>query len=261
MNRKSLKQAARQCIRDARGGVKRVTIVYLLVVLLLAAVEVGITFLGESAPQSGKYLSDSISSTVGISVAAYGISLCIQFVLILLEAGYTLFALRLSRNEEFTTGVLLEGLGGFFRIIGFYILRNLYTALWMMVAVLPASVILGIIAGGMGSMLPMPVISTVAVAVSAAGGLWAYYRYWGSFFVLMDAPELGISETLRHTININRGYRVKLFLLDMSFIPTILLCTITCGILLVWKLPYIQATYAHAYHQMHLTYQQNWSRT
>ena len=36
----------------------------------------------------------------------------------------------------------------------------------------------------------------------------------------------------------------------MSFIPWILLCLLTLGILAVWKLPYITATYAHCYNYM-----------
>jgi uncharacterized membrane protein len=40
---------------------------------------------------------------------------------------------------------------------------------------------------------------------------------------------------------------MQLFLLDLSFLPWLVLCACTGGILLIWKLPYIVTTYAHAY--------------
>ena len=49
---------------------------------------------------------------------------------------------------------------------------------------------------------------------------------------------------------INTPRRGELVLMDLSFVPWALLCTLTCGVLLIWKLPYMVCTYAHAYRYM-----------
>ena len=90
------------------------------------------------------------------------------------------------------------------------------------------------------SMLPIAVIS---------------YRYRMVYFLLLDQPETPVRVLASKAAAMNRPHRISLFLLDLSFAPWVLLCLLTCGILFVWKLPYMAATYAHAYAFMEKDYE------
>lgn len=253
MNRKRLKEAARQCIAEAQGPVKKTALCWLLSVAAIILLNFASSELSVSSGSG--YISDTISSTVTTYVTTYGIALILQLLLTLLEAGLVIFGLRLSRNEEFSCGVLLEGFHDFLRVICYYILKNIYISLWS----IPLGILMGLalspVIVSSGGTIPSWAYALVSICSVLAVFLISY-RYRGGFFALMDDPSLSASGALKHATAINKPYRGRLFLLDLSFIPTLLLCVLTCGVLLVWKLPYITATYAHAYHQMNLGYQQ-----
>lgn len=256
MNRKGLKLAAKQCITEAKGPVKKVSLLYIAVMVIIMGVDIATTFLMDSKG-SGSHISDSISSAVGTYVTVYGLSLVLQALMILLEAGFTVYALRLSRNEEFHCKILLEGTQEWLRVICFYILRTIYMALWSFAFAIPMALVVSpLVIAGMDGAIPQELSIAILVLLSMALSVFISLRYWGGFFVLMDHPEMTSTEALNHTKELCRHHRWELFKLELSFIPTILLCTITVGIMLIWKLPYIMATYAHTYHQLTIRYDQ-----
>ena len=44
-----------------------------------------------------------------------------------------------------------------------------------------------------------------------------------------------------------KGSKGRLFYIDLTFVPLMLLCVLTCGIGLLWLMPYMQATKANFY--------------
>ena len=67
-------------------------------------------------------------------------------------------------------------------------------------------------------------------------------------FIIVDNPETSkIKESLKTSIKITKGYKKKLFLLDLSFIGWVILCILTLGILGLWILPYYYMTSINAY--------------
>ena len=144
--------------------------------------------------------------------------------------------------------MLLEG----FRLWGkttlLYIYVSVLLALWSTVFAMPASYtaaalyMAGTISEDTMLLLMTGYMSLVMFIFS--------YRYRMAWFVLLDGPEKSIRGIIAETKAINRTHRGQLFLLDVSFVPWCLLCCLTCGVLFIWKLPYITATYAHAYHHM-----------
>lgn len=256
MNRKGLKMAAKRCIAEAKGPVKKVSLLFILSLVVIMGVDIATSFLMNDN-SSGSYISDSVSSAVGTYVIVYGFSLVLQALMILAEAGYTVFALRLSRNEEFDCRVLLSGSRDWLRVICYYILRTVYMALWSFAFAIPMGIVLAPLAIPMSEgTVPQELFIVVVVLMSIVISVFISLRYWGGFFALMDHPEMNSSQALNYTKNLCKYHRWELFKLEMSFVPTILLCTITAGVLLVWKLPYIMATYAHAYHYLTISYEQ-----
>lgn len=64
-----------------------------------------------------------------------------------------------------------------------------------------------------------------------------------SFFLMLDFPENSGKETLRRCWRIMKGNRTRLFLLELGFLPPMLLCVLSFGIGFLWLEPYMQMTY------------------
>ena len=248
MNRRGLKAASRQCLSDATYRPKRVTLVFLVITVVLALLNWGGSLLVERMGSGGHYLSDSIAAGGRSYLLLFLLSLAVQLVTVLLNLGYADFSLRLSRQEEYGMDVLLSGIFFWGKAILLYLLTSVLLSLWSSLFAMPVSYLLAMLytAGAIGEEqvygLLMAFIALVMCIVS--------YRYRMAWFVFLDNPELSTRQILRQAQAINKVHRWQLFLLDLSFVPWILLCIVTCGILLIWKLPYITATYAHAYNWM-----------
>lgn len=248
MNRRGLKDASRQCLKDAAYSTKGVTLVFLVVGIVLALLEWGANLLVESMGSGGRYLSDSIAAGGRNYLILFVLSLVLQLVTVLLNLGYTDFSLRLSRKEEYGMNILLSGFSFWGKAILLYLLTSVLLSLWSSLFAMPVSYLLAMLftAGVIGEDL----VYGLLLAYIALVMFIISYRYRMAWFVLLDDPELSARQVLNQAKAINKVHRWQLFLLDLSFLPWLLLCTATCGILLIWKLPYITATYAHTYNWM-----------
>ncbi len=67
------------------------------------------------------------------------------------------------------------------------------------------------------------------------------------FYMMLDFPEYSASQLFKMSIRLMNGNKGRLFYIQISFIPLILLCLLSCGIALLWVYPYMKATYANFY--------------
>lgn len=248
MNRRELKTTAKQSVRNARGSVKPVTLALILSVLALTALEWAVTMLSERSGGGTHYLSQAISAQTRAYVIVALVSLIFQFLLVLLAVGYQALSLRLSRNEEFSMDILLEGFRVWGRAVLLYLYISVILGLWAAILSMPPSYVLaglymsGSVSEDMMFLLMSGYMALVMLILS--------YRYRMAYFILLDSPEKSIRQIITEAKAITQTHRWQLFLLDLSFVPWLLLCVLTCGVLLIWKLPYLAATYAHAYRHM-----------
>ena len=86
---------------------------------------------------------------------------------------------------------------------------------------------------------PTPVVVFVSVLVWLLGCVLdaGYIQYH-----LCENPELGVMDALNMSKQQTRGYKLDLFVLDVTFLGWSLLCVLTAGILSIWITPYIQQT-------------------
>lgn len=248
MDRRMLKESARQSVLEARGPVKRVTLILVLCAAALILAEWGLGALAERSASGSHYLSQTLSAQSRSYAVVMLVSLVFQFLLVMLWAGYCAFSLQLTRDEEIAPGVLLEG----FRLWGRVVLLHLYTALlrslWAIIFSMPVSYVLSalFLAGTISEDLMFPIMMVYAGLVMFI----VSYRYRMAWRVMLDAPEKPIRQVVNEAKAINMTHRGQLFLMDLSFVPWGLLCVLTCGVLLIWKLPYVVCTYSHAYRYM-----------
>ena len=73
-------------------------------------------------------------------------------------------------------------------------------------------------------------------------GIIAYYRFYMAKYIMAENPDVGVMEAIRQSKQMMKGYKGKLFVLELSFIGWALLCGLTLGIGLLWLQPYIRTT-------------------
>lgn len=91
-------------------------------------------------------------------------------------------------------------------------------------------------------------------AIALAAGLCVYIpvalSITLSFYLMLDFPQKSARETLALCWRVMRGHRRRLFYLELSFLPLILLCILSFGIGFLWLDPYMRMTYTYFYLDM-----------
>lgn len=140
-------------------------------------------------------------------------------VLLLVEGpltlGYAICALTVIRNQEVKLDNLFIGFKNFLRAFVLSLLIAIFTALWMLLLVVP--------------------------------GIIKSLSYSMSYFILADNPDMDANEARVRSMELMNGYKWRLFCLSLSFIGWNILCMLTFGILSFWVIPYQRTAYAEFY--------------
>lgn len=267
MDRRAWKEAAREDVALAKDSSVRITQVYLILTLTLIILNLCTALLLRHFGASGSYLSDTISAGRRNYLIQTLFSLFCQFTQTLLTAGYTAFALHLIRRKAPSLPDLWLGFHQPGRVIWLHILQGIFLTLWTLLFFFLLGLIYTPISAALltstmtdassasdtealrQALLSPPFLTATIAYIVALLVLVIFvtYRYYAAYFLLMDYPQLTAHQALKLSVAITKGHRWKLFVLDLSLLPWLLLSYLTLGILLIWKLPYIQATRARAY--------------
>lgn len=71
--------------------------------------------------------------------------------------------------------------------------------------------------------------------------------YGQTFFLLHDFPQYSARELLATSRRLTAGHRGRLLYIYISFLPYLIPCVLSCGIAMLWFLPYMNATLAEFY--------------
>ena len=104
------------------------------------------------------------------------------------------------------------------RILGTMLLTTVYTFLWTLLLVIP--------------------------------GIMKSYSYAMTLFILKDYPELQYDAAIEKSMAMMSGHKMKMFLLDLSFIGWAILCCFTLGIGFLFLAPYVEASHAAFYEDL-----------
>ena len=135
-----------------------------------------------------------------------------------LSWGYGVLWLALARNENVDYGMLFDGFKDYLRIFLTLLLVQIYTILWMLLLIIP--------------------------------GLVKCYSYSMTSFILKDNPEMKYDAAINESMRMMQGHKMKLFLLDLSFIGWFFLCILTFGIGFLFLQPYMSTAHAHFYEDL-----------
>lgn len=136
-----------------------------------------------------------------------------------LAYGFAILFLDLFREgKPIDIGKLFDGFKDFGRVWGTLILVAIYTILWTCLLIIP--------------------------------GIVKSYSYALAPFILKDEPELKYNAAIEKSMRMMDGYKMKLFLLDLSFIGWMILSILTLGIGLLFLQPYMNTARAAFYEDL-----------
>lgn len=136
-----------------------------------------------------------------------------------LAYGFAILFLNLFREgKPIDIGKLFDGFKDFGRVWGTLILVAIYTILWTCLLIIP--------------------------------GIVKSYSYALTPFILKDEPELKYNAAIEKSMRMMDGYKMKLFLLDLSFIGWMILSILTLGIGLLFLQPYMNTARAAFYEDL-----------
>ena len=130
--------------------------------------------------------------------------------------GYRFFIL--NQTAQPGIGTLLDGFrsGHYVNIVLAMFLRDLFTALWSLLLVVP--------------------------------GIVKHYEYLMVPYIIAENPEMDYKEAFQISKQMMDGEKMEAFIMDLSFLGWYLLSAVTCGLLAIFYVnPYVQASFAEMY--------------
>ena len=213
LNRIELKLNAKAITKSARVSAYQMTLLYLVIRFVLGLTDNYVSAdegtwveIGDMQFQVQSLFHHAAFPT---PVVVF-VSVLVWLLGCVLAAGYVLYHQGVRRGEEMPISSLFDGFGFVGKIVLLNLVMTVFVALWSMLFIIP-----GIIAG---------------------------YRYRFALYNLCENPELGVMDALNMSKAQTKGYKLDLFVLDLTFIGWSLLCGLTLGILSIWITPYIQQT-------------------
>ena len=130
--------------------------------------------------------------------------------------GYRFFIL--NQTAQPGLGTLLDGFrsGHYVNIVLTMFLRDLFTALWSLLLVVP--------------------------------GIVKHYEYLMVPYIIAENPAMDYKEAFQISKQMMDGEKMEAFIMDLSFLGWYLLSAVTCGLLAIFYVnPYVQASFAEMY--------------
>lgn len=132
-----------------------------------------------------------------------------------LDLGSAMLFLQIMRTKEGDFGTAFKGFNRFGDALVAGLLEALFIILWSLLFIIP--------------------------------GIVAAYSYQMTFYILADNPEMSGLEALKASKKLMKGHKFDLFVLELSFLGWILLSILTCGILFIWVIPYMNLATTNFY--------------
>lgn len=214
LDRIQLKKEAKEIVRNAKVSAYVVTLLYLAIVYALDTTRIyvngeAVTYLENYFPtvEIPAFLLRALSIP---PMVALFVAVVTSLLGTVLYGGWTLYHLGVRRGEHMDYTSLFDGFAFVGKLILLDIVIYIYVSLWSLLFVIP--------------------------------GVVAAYRYRFAVYNLCENPEMGIMDAIHMSKMQTYGYKMDLFVLDLSFFGWSLLGSLTLGILNIWITPYIFQT-------------------
>lgn len=211
MNRALLKQDAKDAMSMAQPHPVLTTLV--LFVITIASTMI-LNFIGGIFGFTGALLGLESVSAFGVFVTMI-FSVILGLLLGVIQFGYTVYCLKVFKQEDTGIGELFAWFPMILKIWGLTLWMELFILLWSCLCGIP--------------------------------GIIAALRYSQSFYVLAENPDMSIRDCVNESKALMSGRLWEYFVLQLSFILWGLLVSVTCGLAALYVAPYTNVTYAGYY--------------
>ena len=174
--------------------------------------------------------------------------------------GIIKFNLNLIRDNRPKVEDVFSGFKKFGRTFLINLLLGIFSFLWSLLWIVPMVVvflIIGVSAFVNGDVSPIIIVLIFIILLAFGISLQVFLnRYAMTYYICNDNDDIDVMESLKTSIELMKGKKIKYFILQLSFIGWGLLAVLTCGIGFLWLRPYIKATETCFYQEI-TDYQDN----
>ncbi|MBD5445557.1 MAG: DUF975 family protein [Lachnospiraceae bacterium] len=177
------------------------------------------------------------SNVVGIILNLL-ISFVISVLTGLFTSGQRYFYLKISCDRPVTISDVFYG----FKLFpNKAVLIQLYLSICIYVSMLPMTLMSYMVTRNPKNSLYM-LFYSLAMILYGVVTIILSLVYSQAFFLLHDFPNYSAKELLAMSRQLMKGSKGRLFYLNVSFFPLLLLGLLSCGIAYLWLIPYMNAT-------------------
>lgn len=237
---KELKYTARCRLRNYYWQALGITTLVFLVPIVFNYIELYGKII---ALQNGVFgsLWEFYTTKAGVSERFRWISFAFWIISPALSLGLNMYNLKIIRGEQAEFNTFLRGFSFFWKALGLMICQGLYILLMSLVFYVVFVVILNV--------RPPIFLSFTLFILYLSLLIERILSFSMTSFILADKPLLTINKTLRKSIELMKGNRLKLLYLNLSFIGWAILNFITYGISTPFYLSYYLVTLAAFYNE------------
>lgn len=232
-----LKNLAKDKLQGKYGAAVLILFLYSVIT---NGVSLFISMLANMTSATAYALTGSQSTVTVLTIVFELIDLAVVIVLGILQAGITLFFLNIACDQPYATTNLFYG---FKKDSGKVLALSAAVGLCNVVCLYPSQYCLSAYLNSRDTqMLYIAFILMIigfCVYVPISLGLSQV------FYLMLDYPDRTVKDTLALTFQVMKGNKGRLFYLQLSFIPMMILCICSFGIGFLWLNPYMQMTYTY----------------
>ncbi len=229
-NRAALKREAKQTMSQSQTSPYLTGLLFMVISLVSSALVFSLNF-----PKGAlmELISGDIEALEHMLLYSYKtgffaglLSLLLNLMFSIVSFGFIIFCMSVFRKQPNSVGMLFDGFEMFFKIILLQIVTGIFVFLWSLLFFVP--------------------------------GIIAVYRYRFAPFLLIDNPHMSVLDCIRESKRLTKGYKGKLFVLDLSFILWRLLSALLFPVD-IYVMPYYMTTLA-GFYDMRLAFDRQQNR-
>ncbi len=161
-----------------------------------------------------------------------------------LSFGFLITMMKLKRGTEISyVGFFSDGFNSFGKVwgvIGWTLVKLLVPAILVIVSIIVMVIGIAMSATGSSVGVILAVIGGIAYFVSLIYTIIKSYLYQLSLYIVFDNENMTAKEAVQESEKLMTGHRWEFFWLQLTFIGWMFLAMLSCGIGLLWLMPYIQ---------------------
>lgn len=188
-----------------------------------------LVFVGDTGTLMGKFLYAAVSYMIFVVTGLF-------------SSGFAFFYLKIVCGQHAFSGDVFYGFRFFPKKA---LLIQLWLSLFTYLGYLPRYILASRIS--LSSGYDELLMYGASILLSGIIPVIVNLFYGQAFFLLHDFPQYSTRELLSTSRRLMCGHKHKLFYIYISFLPLMLLSFLSCGIAMLWIIPYMNATLAEFY--------------